>query len=62
MAMHSLSSTQFERRPRWQKLQARWDERPSCDRAGNPAEQLDGVRKEAARSQALARDVHMLSH
>ena len=47
---------------RGQKLQARWDKEPSCDRAGDLAEQLDRARKEAARSQALARDVRTLSH
>ena len=39
---------------RCQKLQARRDKNPSCDRAGDLAEQLELARKEAARSQALA--------
>ena len=46
---------------RCQKLQARWDKEPSCDRAVDLAEQLDLARKEVARSQALARDVRALS-
>ena len=46
---------------RCQKLQARRDKEPSCDRAGDLAEQLELARKGAARSQALARDVRTLS-
>ena len=46
---------------RRQKLQARGDKEPSCDRAGDLAEHLDLARKEVARSQALARDVRTLS-
>ena len=45
----------------WQKLEVRFDNESSCDRAGELAQQLELARKEEPGSQALARVVRTLS-